>query len=76
MPSTKRAKAPDDLMPAGPTAELLNMSLNNLYVLRSRAARGEGAAPPAYRIGRRLLFSRSEVLEWIAERREKVPATP
>jgi Helix-turn-helix domain len=65
-------QAPDDLMPADKAAVLLNRTVNGLYVMRSRAAKGEGDAPPAYKVGRRLLFSKSEVLAWIAEHRDEV----
>jgi predicted DNA-binding transcriptional regulator AlpA len=59
---------PDDLIDTNETAELLKRSPNALYVMRSR-----GQAPPAYRIGRRLLYSRSEVLAWVAEHRDDGP---
>jgi predicted DNA-binding transcriptional regulator AlpA len=63
-----RAKAaPDDLIPTGEVAELLHRSKNAVYVMRHRL--GEDG-PPAYRVGGRLLFSRSEVLAWIATHAE------
>ena len=70
MPRTARA-APDDLIRVDDVAELLHTTPNAIYVMRARAQRGEGPpAPPAYRVGRRLLFSRAEVLVWLAEHRE------
>jgi hypothetical protein len=66
---TAQPAVPDDLMNAEETAKLLHMSVNALYVMRGRAARGEGPpAPTAYRVGRRLLFSRSETLAWLRTR--------
>ena len=59
-----RPAVPDDLMRTEDTAAMLHCSPGALYTMRSR-----GAGPPAYRVGSRLLFSRSEVLTWLAEHR-------
>jgi excisionase family DNA binding protein len=68
MPRSQKA-APDDLITTGEVAGLLHCTKNAIYVMRTR---GEG--PPAYRVGRRLLFSRSEVLAWLGHKAE--PETP
>ncbi len=65
-----RGPVTDDLITTREAAELLKLSPNAFYVMRSRGQRGQGPpAPPAYRIGRRLLYSRSEVLAWVGTRR-------
>jgi predicted DNA-binding transcriptional regulator AlpA len=61
--------APDDLLTPYEVAGILRCTRNALYVMRYR---GEG--PPVYRLGRRLLYSRREVLAWVAEQREKAVA--
>lgn len=68
------APAPDDLVTLADVAEMLHKSPSAIYVMRWRAAKGEGSAPPAYRIGNRLLFSRSEVLRWVATQRDDFDA--
>jgi predicted DNA-binding transcriptional regulator AlpA len=51
---------PSDLMSIGEVAELTRRSLNALYSLRYR-----GSGPPSFRLGRRLVYRRADVLAWI-----------
>jgi predicted DNA-binding transcriptional regulator AlpA len=72
----RNTQAPDDLMTVRETADLLRTSPNGVYVMRSRAERlgDPAAAPPAYKVGSRLLYSKSEVLRWLATQQEFDPA--
>ena len=68
MPSKRNGgvrSAPDDLIRTGEVAELLHTTENALYVMRTR-----GVGPPAYKVGRHLLFSRTEVLMWLGDQRQ------
>jgi predicted DNA-binding transcriptional regulator AlpA len=53
--------AHDDLLLLPEVAQMTRQSIDTLRWLRHR---GEG--PPGFRMGRRLVFRRSQVLEWIA----------
>jgi predicted DNA-binding transcriptional regulator AlpA len=53
--------AHDDLLLLPEVAQLTRQSIDTLRWLRHR---GEG--PPGFRMGRRLVFRRAAVLEWIA----------
>lgn len=57
----------DRLVPLEPVLEFSGLSRQAFYSLRSR---GEG--PPAYRMGRRLMFAWPDVLAWAESRRESV----
>ncbi len=65
MLATPRRAVPDDLVHSEEVAALLKCSVNALYVMRHR-----GQGPPAYKVHRRLLFSRAEVLMWLADHRD------
>jgi excisionase family DNA binding protein len=64
-PGTTVTPAPGDLIRTKEVAEILCTTTNAVYVMRTR-----GIGPPAYRVGRHLLFSRSEVLAWLGRNRE------
>ncbi len=65
MATPRRRSVPDDLMDTQETAVLLHCTPGALYTMRSR-----GQGPPAYRRGKRLLWSRTEVLAWLADCRD------
>jgi hypothetical protein len=78
---------PDDLITLDETSAILHITPQALYSMRSRAARGETEPiMRSYKVGRKLLFSKSEVLAWVASRedtdrvrqprRRKAPANP
>ncbi len=53
-------------------ADLMRLPVNTLYNLNA-----QGDAPPRYRVGRRVLYKRSEVNSWIENRRvESGPQLP
>ena len=52
----------DDLLLLEEVAEITRQSVSTLRWLRHR-----GVGPPAFRLGRRLMFRRGEVLEWIKQ---------
>ena len=54
--------SPDDLLLLPEVAEITRRSIDTLRWLRHR---GEG--PPGFRIGRRVVFRRGAVMEWIAQ---------
>jgi hypothetical protein len=54
--------SPDDLLLLSEVAEITRRSIDTLRWLRHR---GEG--PPGFRMGRRVVFRRGAVMEWIAE---------
>ena len=54
--------SPDDLLLLPEVAEITRRSIDTLRWLRHR---GEG--PPGFRMGRRVVFRRGAVMEWIAE---------
>jgi predicted DNA-binding transcriptional regulator AlpA len=58
--------AREPLVPKEPVLEHLGLTENAFYSMRHR-----GDAPPAYRVGRRLMFRWSEVEQWLAGRREQ-----
>lgn len=53
---------PDDLLLLPEVAEITRRSVDTLRWLRHR---GEG--PPGFRMGRRVVFRRGAVMEWIAQ---------
>lgn len=53
------------LEPLEKVLEFTGLTHAAFYSLRSR-----GQGPPAYRIGRRLMFAWPDVLEWAEQRRE------
>jgi excisionase family DNA binding protein len=55
----------DEILRIDELCEWLKISKNTIYKQRS-----EGTGPPAYRIGKHLRFVRSEVLEWLATKRD------
>ena len=55
----------DELMTADELAGYLGLSLQTLYNWKLR---GEG--PPAYKVGGRLRFRRSEVKAWLRDQRD------
>jgi predicted DNA-binding transcriptional regulator AlpA len=57
-----QSPSPDDLLLIGEVATLTRRSESTLRWLRHR---GEG--PPGFRMGRRVVFRRRAVIEWIAE---------
>lgn len=59
----------DRLVPLEPVLEFIGLTHAAFYSLRSR-----GQGPPAYRIGRRLMFAWPDVLEWAEQHRDPVPA--
>lgn len=72
-----------DVLDVTAFAKLLGMTEQSLYARRSRdrAAGGKPSLPPAIRIGRRLLWRRETVEQWLVDleraqhrpRRRKVP---
>jgi predicted DNA-binding transcriptional regulator AlpA len=54
--------SPDDLLLLPEVAEITRRSIDTLRWLRHR---GEG--PPGFRMGRRVVFRRGAVMEWIAQ---------
>jgi predicted DNA-binding transcriptional regulator AlpA len=54
--------SPDDLLLLPEVAEITRRSVDTLRWLRHR---GEG--PPGFRMGRRVVFRRGAVMEWIAQ---------
>jgi predicted DNA-binding transcriptional regulator AlpA len=54
--------SPDDLLLLPEVAEITRRSIDTLRWLRHR---GEG--PPGLRMGRRVVFRRGAVMEWIAQ---------
>ena len=54
--------SPADLLLLSEVAEITRRSIDTLRWLRHR---GEG--PPGFRMGRRVVFRRGAVMEWIAE---------
>ena len=54
--------SPDDLLLLSEVAEITRRSIDTLRWLRHR---GEG--PPGFRMGRRVVFRRGAVMEWIAQ---------
>ena len=54
--------SPDDLLLLPEVAEITRRSVDTLRLLRHR---GEG--PPGFRMGRRVVFRRGAVMEWIAQ---------
>jgi predicted DNA-binding transcriptional regulator AlpA len=54
--------SPDDLLLLPEVAEITRRSIDTLRWLRHR---GEG--PPRFRMGRRVVFRRGAVMEWIAQ---------
>ena len=65
------AHSPDDLLLIDEVATITRRSVDALRWLRHK---GEG--PAAFRSGRRLLYRRSAVMEWIAEQeREQLGAS-
>jgi predicted DNA-binding transcriptional regulator AlpA len=59
--------SPDDLL-LPEVAEITRRSVDTLRWLRHR---GEG--PPGFRMGRRVVFRRGAVMEWIAEQERAQP---
>ena len=57
-----------DLLTSDETAELLRVPVRTLYVWR-----GAGSGPPAYRVGKRTLYRRSDVERWLEQRRVMAP---
>lgn len=58
--------SPDDLLLIGEVAQITRRSVDTLRYLRYK---GEG--PAGFRMGKRLVFRRSAVMEWIAEEERK-----
>ena len=56
--------ADPEWMTAAETAEYMRLPLTSLYVLNS-----QGLAPPRYRIGKRVLYRKPEVANWMKDRR-------
>jgi excisionase family DNA binding protein len=46
------------------TADLIRQPLDTLYAMNV-----QGTAPPRYKVGRRVLYKRSEVIAWLESRR-------
>lgn len=60
---------PDDLITINELADLFKTSPGAIYAMRARGAKGEGPLPPpAYKVGKRLLFSKTQALKWLAGR--------
>lgn len=57
------------LLTSRETAQLLRVPVRTLYVWR-----GAGTGPRAYRVGKRVLYRRSDVESWLEQRREPTPA--
>ena len=55
---------PQELLTAEETADLVRLPLSTLYVFNS-----QGVGPPRYKVGRRVLYVRSEVMQWVLARR-------
>lgn len=55
----------DELLTLDELCDWLKVPKGTIYKQRS-----EGTAPPAYRIGKHLRFMRSEVLDWLAAKRD------
>lgn len=66
---TTEAHEPPDMLESE-MAALLGVTPNGIAHMRQRG----DALPPAYLIGRRRRYRRSEVLAWIEERRIEQPA--
>jgi predicted DNA-binding transcriptional regulator AlpA len=60
--------SPDDLLLLPEVAEITRRSIDTLRWLRHRR---EG--PPGFRMGRRVVFRRGAVMEWIAQRERQQP---
>lgn len=58
----------EPLVPLETVLDHTGMTASAFYAMRHR---GEG--PPAYRLGRRLMFRMSEVDEWLRSRRDPRP---
>ena len=65
--TARRAALPDpsEMMTKGETAVLIRRSPRTLDHWRLT-----GGGPPAFRVGRRLYYLRSDVIKWLAEQRE------
>lgn len=57
--------ANENLMNISETAAMLRVSEDTLRWLRHR---GDGSCPPALKVGRRLMWRRTDVEAWIASR--------
>jgi predicted DNA-binding transcriptional regulator AlpA len=53
-----------ELLTSEETADLVRLPLSTLYVFNS-----QGVGPPRYKVGRRILYRRSEVMAWVESRR-------
>ncbi len=56
----------EPLVPLGPVLKFTGLTDSAFYSMRHR---GEG--PPAYRLGKRLMFDWDEVLQWVESRRDQ-----
>jgi len=65
MTSTNR----EPLIPLEPVLDYTGLSRSAYYSLRHR-----GDGPPAYRLGKRLMFRWSDVETWVESRRDREPA--
>ncbi len=60
----------ETLVPLGPVLDYTGLTPSGFYSMRHR-----GAGPPAYRIGKKLMFRWSDVEAWVETRRdEREPA--
>jgi excisionase family DNA binding protein len=57
-----------ELLTSRETAELLRVPVRTLYVWR-----GAGTGPRAYRVGKHVLYRRSDLEAWLERRREPAP---
>jgi len=58
-----------ELLTSRETASMLRVPVRTLYLWRA-----SGSGPPAYRVGKRTLYRRSDVESWLEECRVAAPA--